>query len=150
MIMSLMRLLTAGKSWGGGKDTTVRYQMTDPRALPKFGSAKNPFRSTAKANAAPTAALPPAAPPVSAQEQDFEARTAPVRRSQESKATPALLPERSMHPTAVRAGTVRAPENTGTGPFWKGALGRLASRLRTRSNSNKRNPSAAPEDEAPV
>ncbi len=33
----------------GSKDLAVRYRMSDPRALPKFGSAKNPFRETAKA-----------------------------------------------------------------------------------------------------
>ena len=44
--MSLMRLLTAGKSLVGGQDPTTRYRMTDPRSMPKFGSGKNPFRTT--------------------------------------------------------------------------------------------------------
>src|SRR5437868_6344534 len=117
--MSLMRLLTAGKSWGGGKDDVVRYRMSDPRALPKFGSGKNPFRSTAKANAVETPVQTMESAPVLAEEKDFEARTAPVRRNQESKAMPVLLPERSVPPVAVRAGTVRASELTGRGPFWK-------------------------------
>ncbi len=43
--MSLVRLLTAGKSLVGLKGEQVRYRMSDPRALPKFGSSKNPFQS---------------------------------------------------------------------------------------------------------
>ncbi len=35
--MSLMRLLMTGKSWVGLKDSAARYQMTDSRAMPKFG-----------------------------------------------------------------------------------------------------------------
>ena len=46
--MRMVRLLTAGKSLVGSKDGTVRYQMSDPRAMPKFGSAKNLFREAAK------------------------------------------------------------------------------------------------------
>ena len=38
--MSLVRLLTAGKSLVGMKDTENRYRMTSQRLLPKFGSAK--------------------------------------------------------------------------------------------------------------
>jgi hypothetical protein len=45
--MSLVRLLTAGKSLVGLKDEQVRYRMTDPRAMPKFGSSRNPFQSKA-------------------------------------------------------------------------------------------------------
>jgi hypothetical protein len=48
--MSMVRLLTAGKSLVGSKDLTIRYQMTDPRAMPRFGSAK-----TKKASAPPAA-----------------------------------------------------------------------------------------------
>jgi hypothetical protein len=45
--MSLGRLLTAGRSLVGGHNSGVQYRMTSPKAMPKFGSAKNPFRSTA-------------------------------------------------------------------------------------------------------
>jgi hypothetical protein len=44
--MSLVRLLTAGKSLVGGvHDSAARYRMSDPRAMPRFGSARNPFQS---------------------------------------------------------------------------------------------------------
>jgi len=49
--MSLLRLLTAGKSLVGLKDQQLRY-MTRGVSLPKFGSKKNPFRATTKAEAA--------------------------------------------------------------------------------------------------
>lgn len=39
--MSLMRLLTAGKSLVGVKDNASRYRMGHPGMLPKFGSAKD-------------------------------------------------------------------------------------------------------------
>jgi hypothetical protein len=38
--MSLVRLLTAGKSLVGIQDLKSRYRSVDPRALPKFGSEK--------------------------------------------------------------------------------------------------------------
>jgi len=50
--MSLVRLLTAGKSLVGLKDDQVRYRMTDPRAMPKFGAARNPFQPRAGAESA--------------------------------------------------------------------------------------------------
>ena len=56
--MSLMRLLSSGRSWVGLKETS-RYVMTDPRAMPKFGSGKNPFcNGTPKMESAGTAAAP--------------------------------------------------------------------------------------------
>jgi hypothetical protein len=50
-LMSLMRLLTAGKSWVGQKDSEFGYRLTDPRSMPKFEAKKNPFRT--KANEPP-------------------------------------------------------------------------------------------------
>ncbi|HWH71476.1 MAG TPA: hypothetical protein VNT26_19020 [Candidatus Sulfotelmatobacter sp.] len=44
--MRLLRLLTAGRSLVGLQDSAGRYHATDQRLLPKFGSAKNPFRAT--------------------------------------------------------------------------------------------------------
>jgi hypothetical protein len=44
--MSLLRLLTAGKSLIGVRESAGRYQLPSARVLPKFGSKKNPFRAT--------------------------------------------------------------------------------------------------------
>jgi hypothetical protein len=46
--MSLLRLLTAGRSLVGLKKTEVRYHLPGGKALPKFGSKKNPFRATVR------------------------------------------------------------------------------------------------------
>jgi len=43
--MSLLRLLTSGKSLVGLRNSDGRYQVTRQRWLPKFGSKKNPFRT---------------------------------------------------------------------------------------------------------
>jgi hypothetical protein len=42
--MSLVRLLTAGKSLVGLKDGEIQYRMGDPRSMPKFGTGENPFK----------------------------------------------------------------------------------------------------------
>lgn len=44
--MSLLRLLTAGKSLVGLKKSESRYHLPGEKSLPKFGSKKNPFRAT--------------------------------------------------------------------------------------------------------
>jgi len=43
--MSLLRLLTTGKSLVGVKDDESRYRLTSQRLLPQFGPARNPFSS---------------------------------------------------------------------------------------------------------
>jgi len=48
--MSLMRLLSAGKSLVGVKDNGSRYRMGNPGMLPRFGSEKNPFAQGRKEN----------------------------------------------------------------------------------------------------
>jgi hypothetical protein len=44
--MSLLRLLSAGKSLVGIQAAETRYRLTEHRMLPKFGGKKNPFRRT--------------------------------------------------------------------------------------------------------
>src|SRR5215510_10841154 len=48
--MSLMRLLSAGKSLVGVRDNGSRYRMGNPGMLPRFGSQKNPFARGQKGN----------------------------------------------------------------------------------------------------
>jgi hypothetical protein len=62
--MSLLRLLSAGKSLVGLKQEVARYRMSDPRAMPRFGSARNPFKAR-KAAAVPSVAAPAAVAPES-------------------------------------------------------------------------------------
>jgi hypothetical protein len=44
--MSLLRLLAAGKSLVGLKNSESRYHLPGNKPLPRFGSKKNPFRAT--------------------------------------------------------------------------------------------------------
>jgi hypothetical protein len=55
--MSLLRLLSAGKSLVGLKPEAARYRMSDPRAMPRFGSGRNPFQ--ARKTLSPDAPLAP-------------------------------------------------------------------------------------------
>ncbi len=52
--MSLLRLLTTGKSLVGLKDLQSRYRPTTQRLLPQFGPRRNPFSSNGKAESAQT------------------------------------------------------------------------------------------------
>jgi len=52
--MSLLRLLTAGKSLVGLKDTEHRYNVARRGLLPKFASKKNPFRASPGAEVGPS------------------------------------------------------------------------------------------------
>ena len=62
--MSLLRLLSTGKSLVGLEESNPRYRMGDPRSLPKFGST-NPFQ-TKKPSTQPEQPATPAATPVPA------------------------------------------------------------------------------------
>lgn len=57
--MSLLRLLTAGKSLVGVSGEESRYRFTSQRLLPQFGPARNPFSSRAKVEPAQTEARSP-------------------------------------------------------------------------------------------
>jgi hypothetical protein len=61
--MSLLRLLSAGKSLVGLKEATARYQMSDPRVMPRFVSPRNPFKTgkaSLEATREPVRTSPPA------------------------------------------------------------------------------------------
>jgi hypothetical protein len=57
--MSLLRLLTTGKSLVGLKDLESRYRLTTQRLLPQFGPARNPFSNAGKVEPAQTEARVP-------------------------------------------------------------------------------------------
>jgi len=54
--MSLLRLLTTGKSLVGLTDTESRYRLTHQRLLPQFGPTRNPFSSSGKSEPVQTEA----------------------------------------------------------------------------------------------
>jgi len=57
--MSLLRLLTTGKSLVGVSGEESRYRLTSQKLLPQFGPARNPFSSRAKAQPAQVEACSP-------------------------------------------------------------------------------------------
>jgi hypothetical protein len=59
--MSLIRLLTTGRSLVNIRDGESPYQVTSQRLLPHFGARQNPFSSSAKAEPSPTARCLPQA-----------------------------------------------------------------------------------------
>ncbi len=58
--MSLIRLLTTGRSLVNIPDGDSRYRVTSQRLLPHFGTRQNPFSCGGKAEPAPTAPCSPA------------------------------------------------------------------------------------------
>lgn len=82
--MSLLRLLTAGSSLVGLKDSERQYRVTHRGLLPKFGSKANPFRTTIPREAARVAASagPETAPPAASELPAPEA-PAPAEASHE-------------------------------------------------------------------
>ncbi len=87
--MSLVRLLTAGKSLVGLKESENRYRVTNQRLLPKFESKKNPFgpgvTSPSECAVAPEPGPQPEAPvaavPSTSEAPDGQSRPAPLAKS---------------------------------------------------------------------
>jgi hypothetical protein len=102
--MSLMRLLSAGKSWVGMTDNAGRYQVTRQRLLPKFGGAPNPFQPAVGA-AEPGAITDPAATPTAGE--------VPAANLSETQ----VIPELASQP--VPASQVAAPVQN----WWRRILG---------------------------
>lgn len=88
--MSLARLLATGKSLVGTKSQAGRYQLSRQRLLPKFGSAKNPFRVCVQEEETQSGAMAP-------QKQAEESVRPGQARKMEHE------PETSPPPTAQRA-----------------------------------------------
>ena len=93
--MSLLRLLTAGKSLIGLKGSDSHYRPSQPGALPRFGGKKNPFRATTRPEAAHPAETEPA-------ETACEHAERPVQ-------DPASVPAATTEATAVFGAPVMTP-----------------------------------------
>jgi hypothetical protein len=101
--MSLLKLLTTGKSLDGAKDLGSRYRMTNRRLLPKFGTARNPFQADA-APAAPAQAE--VAAPVQAQAVETPAE--PMAPVAAQLAKPAVAQSPKAAPSLLQLGTSKA------------------------------------------
>jgi hypothetical protein len=107
--MSLLRLLTTGKSLVGVSGEDSRYRLTSQRLLPQFGPARNPFSSRAKMEPAPAEARPPeahggiGASTASSGQPDFKPEHAAVLR----------------RAVAPRAGSAKLDARKLAGAFWR-------------------------------
>jgi hypothetical protein len=139
MIMSLMRLLTAGKSWVGFEHTPSRYQMSDPRAMPKFGSVKNPFRKTTtpEGKGNDNSALTQTSP--SGRGKRAEAI---VRADSSNAVAPVTAAARASNSDESRAGSEQRTANSEVlrGQLKEQASGRVASAVAETSNIEHRTP----------
>jgi len=121
--MRMVRLLAAGKSLVGAKDPGIRYRMTDPRALPKFGSARNPFRSKPKLEPSPLPGpLPPAATAGQRGESDGRGR----RAQREAPASATRLRQATARPPVAQ---LAAPELAKAGASCVGSVLPLGSAI---------------------
>ena len=89
--MSLLRLLTAGKSLVGSQNPQSRYHLSRRPALPRFGGKQNPFRATTLPEAAQSAAPAPMVQPTEPAQVLALARTEncsmPLAQAPEAAAT---------------------------------------------------------------
>jgi hypothetical protein len=85
--MSLLRLLTAGKSLVGLRDSEPRYRLNRQRLLPKFPMRENPFRATVKPDGGRDCASPVARP------AENGVPAVGARRPEESELHVAPMPE---------------------------------------------------------
>jgi hypothetical protein len=96
--MSLLRLLTAGKSLVGMRDAETRYRVTGQRLLPQFGEGRNPFSNREKAEPVQTGLRPPG---------DHK----PNDVLKEARSTPALGGEREAAPRSRLEGRKTLPSS---------------------------------------
>jgi len=102
--MSLLRLLTAGRSLVGLKNSTSRYHESKYRLLPKFGTGTNPFHKSSSTPLEPLAAT----------EMSATAREKPMPAS----AAPALSQATSTGSTELRNHEKGAPVKEGRIASW--------------------------------
>ena len=135
--MSLLRLLTAGRSLVGSQNPEIRYHLSRPGALPKFGGKKNPFRVTTKPEAAHSA-VPSDPSPVG------ESAAAAVSKAVVEGPVCSEAPRNSGEATAgtgTRA-AMTAPFATALAPKAKasGALARCTGKLKSLLMMSRREP----------
>ncbi len=131
--MSLVRLLTTGKSLIGIKDSTSRYQMRHRHLLPKFGAERNPFAAPAASTPARVLASksPAAASPGPA---------ASVRGMSPAEAAAARLKETKRLPTAGPAEAKPATRKPSVLALARGWFSRWLQELTRRHRQLPRNP----------
>jgi hypothetical protein len=131
--MSLMRLLSAGKSLLGGKDAPTRYRMREPGMLPKFGG-KNPFlKSDKKADGLPhTGLIAPAGEAMRGSETTHEAEVGEA----EQKGSGGRVRASTVEPGPAREWKANTEKSQGKAA-WKGWLGQVRAKAWPRKKVEK-------------
>src|SRR5437588_12024000 len=108
--MSLVRLLTAGKSLIGLKPAKARYHLETHRPFPQFGSPTNRFRATTRPEKAQTTALVPPS--------DLPVGLAKIQKAEVAASDRPLAPAAPSSTTAKTPLAVKKPngENVVRGP----------------------------------
>ena len=89
--MSLMRLLSAGKTLIGVTESESRYRMGKPGMMPKFGSGRNPFRPRVqKADGQESTAVKP--PPSASSRPDDGRKERPASATKPVTNSPGPIP----------------------------------------------------------
>ena len=114
--MSLLRLLTAGKSLVGLKDTGSRYNVPRRGLLPQFSAKKNPFRASTRPefNPSTTAGRAPEGESTGAASVDLENAGHPV------PADPVVPERESSLPVPVAAAKVQKTADNAELPGGRG------------------------------
>src|ERR1044071_4164439 len=102
--MSLLRLLTAGKSLVGLQNVTSRYRVRPRFLLPRFGGVEDPFASAANEPMAPAA---PASTPARVERYQMRAADLAAARLKETKKIP-MPPSAPVMKPASAASTAAA------------------------------------------
>lgn len=112
--MSLLRLLTTGKTLVGLKKPEHRYHLPGETALPKFGGKKNPFRATVFPDKTETPEIVESAtvPEFAAVES-----TAPIQPTPPRPTGAAPGPAHSIKPEPAAPTQAREPVAARTSPF---------------------------------
>lgn len=140
--MSLVRLLTAGKSLVGLGESCGRYHLMRKRALPEFGSKKNPFRATtlpAKISLVPPTPIPESesalveTPSQAQKVVPVPAAISPMPAEPAPAPSPTVLAQRAE--ASSPAGTTAEPGRTSAAPTApaRKAFSRLAEGVRSLS-----------------
>jgi hypothetical protein len=109
--MSLMQLLTNGKTLVDLKHSTSRYQMPGKNFLPKFGPTKNPFSNPPRSQ--PAAVVVPPAPKPSLPAAKIP--PAKLKETQRLPALPAKMKETKRLPFVAARKSAQSPV---TEPAW--------------------------------
>lgn len=131
--MSLVRLLSSGKSLIGFKESEIRYRMHAKYLLPKFGSSKNPFIDRPPATAAQSVNQQVKAPPP----ENGPLSPGEIAASQlkETKPLPAL-------PAAAPGREAGRPARVTPGPGMIAKFARMLGKLNPLARRSRRRPAA--------